>query len=291
MQSARSVPREELLPKFYTLATWLRDISRSGWAARRSMATTRPIYSTFTAHIHYTVLHLPTLNIVGGQSVIANLAGVDSKAARAQSVSWRAVAAAERFGAGTLLLVLLPALSVAALLIVILARRSPLIAHLRVGQGGRPIWVLKLRTMWDRNSKEFNFTPIVEHLTSEISCPVHIKKQADPRVTSRFAALCRRYSIDELPQLWNVVQGEMALVGPRPLTTAELELHYGLAARELLRMKPGLSGLWQINGRSRLTYRQRCRLDLFMVRKWSASLYLHILLGTVPTVLTGKNAW
>jgi lipopolysaccharide/colanic/teichoic acid biosynthesis glycosyltransferase len=234
---------------------------------------------------------LPTLNIVGGQSVIADLPSVEFKAARAQSILWNTIAAAERLGAGALLLALCPALTIAALLIVVLSRRSPLITHQRVGWGGRPIRVLKFRTMWNRNSKEFNFTALVEHVTGEISCPVQTKTQSDPRVTSRFAALCRRYSIDELPQLWHVVRGEMALVGPRPLTTAELELHYGSAGRELLRMKPGLTGLWQINGRSRLTYRQRRRLDLFMVRKWSASLYLHILLGTVPTVLTGKDAW
>jgi exopolysaccharide production protein ExoY len=228
---------------------------------------------------------------VGGQSVIADLPGVEFKVARAQSILWMAIAAAERFGAGTLLLALLPALSVAALLIVILSRRSPLIAHQRVGQRGRPIWVLKLRTMWNQNSKAFHFMELVEHLTGEMSCPVQAKTQSDPRVTSRFAALCRRYSIDEFPQLWHVVRGEMTLVGPRPLTRAELELHYGPAARELLGMKPGLSGLWQINGRSRLTYRQRRRLDLLMVRKWSASLYLHILLNTIPTVLTGKDAW
>jgi lipopolysaccharide/colanic/teichoic acid biosynthesis glycosyltransferase len=250
-----------------------------------------PIYTTFTAPQHHAVLCVPTLNIVGGQSIIADLTVVDFKARRAQSFLWRVIAAAERFWAATLLLVLFPVLSVVALLIVILSRRSPLIAHQRVGRGGRPIWVLKLRTMWNRNSTEFDLPALVEHLPGDFGYPVQTKARVDPRVTSRFASLCRRYSIDECPQLWHVVTGDMAFIGPRPLTAAELDAHYGSTAIELLGMKPGLSGLWQINGRSRLTYRQRRRLDLFMVRKWSASLYVHILLSTVPTVLTGRNAW
>ena len=228
---------------------------------------------------------------MGGQSVIADLTGLEFQTLRGQSAFWRAVDILERFCAGALLLVLLPILSAVALLIVVLSKRSPLIAHPRVGQRGRAIWVLKFRTMWDRNAIKPPFTGFVEYVACDFNPPAQIKKRADPRVTSPFAALCRRYSIDELPQLWHVVRGEMALIGPRPLTAAELETHYSSAAGELLRMKPGLSGLWQINGRSRLTYRQRRRLDMFMVRKWSAQLYLHILLSTIPRVLTGENAW
>jgi lipopolysaccharide/colanic/teichoic acid biosynthesis glycosyltransferase len=190
-----------------------------------------------------------------------------------------------------LLLTLLPGLSFLALLIIILSRRSPLIAHRRVGVGGRTIWVVKLRTMWGQNSSAFQFKALLERLPSESSCPAHSKDRADPRVSSRFAALCRRYSIDELPQLWHVVRGDMSLIGPRPLTASELQTHYGSAGQELLYIRPGLSGLWQIKGRSRLSYGQRRRLDLFMVRHWSVALYLHILVRTVPIVLAGKNAW
>jgi lipopolysaccharide/colanic/teichoic acid biosynthesis glycosyltransferase len=110
-------------------------------------------------------------------------------------------------------------------------------------------------------------------------------------VTSRFAAFCRRYSLDELPQLWQVVRGEMSLVGPRPLTRQELDTYYGADASRIIAAKPGLSGLWQISGRSRLTYPQRRRLDLFLVRKWSVSLYLRILFTTLPRVAAGKDAW
>ena len=101
----------------------------------------------------------------------------------------------------------------------------------------------------------------------------------------------RKYSIDELPQLWHVAQGKMSLVGPRPMTAQELSDHYVQAAAEVLRFRPGLTGLWQIRGRSRLNYKRRQRLDLHFVRHWSVRLYLRILVATVPRVLTGKDAW
>ena len=95
----------------------------------------------------------------------------------------------------------------------------------------------------------------------------------------------------ELPQLLHVVSGTMALVGPRPLTRREFELHYGKDSAEILTARPGLTGLWQVMGRSRLTYRQRRRLDLFLVRHPSVSLRARILLRTIPQVFEGKNAW
>jgi lipopolysaccharide/colanic/teichoic acid biosynthesis glycosyltransferase len=201
---------------------------------------------------------------------------------------WEAIAAGERIVAGTLLIMLMPAFFIAALITSVLSRRSPLIAHCRVGQGGRPIRVLKLRTMWDGVPR---WSPgLIECLPVEVNNIV-LKTTEDPRVKSRFAAFCRRYSIDELPQLWHVFRGEMALIGPRPLTSHEIEIHYGTDAVELLAKKPGLSGLWQVRGRSRLNYRQRRRLDLFMLRKWSVRLYLTILIRTVPKALLGTDAW
>ena len=140
--------------------------------------------------------------------------------------------------------------------------------------------------MWDDESPS-RWT-LVEHV---FVADLHLKTRADARIKSRFAAWCRRFSIDELPQLWNVVQGNMALIGPRPLTTEEIQVHYGAQAVELLSRKPGITGLWQIKGRSLLSYRQRRRLDLFMIRKWSIGLYLHILASTVPNVIAGRNAW
>jgi exopolysaccharide production protein ExoY len=228
---------------------------------------------------------------VGVQPLPIDTLALELERIQRQPLVWVGVSIAERLSAGVLLLFLTPPLAVMGLVTAILSRRSPLIAHLRVGHAGRPIWVLKLRTMWDRGSRWNGFATLVERLTPERPPEIEIKSSNDPRVTSRFAAVCRRYSIDELPQLWHVLTGEMALVGPRPLTAAEIEAYYSSAAEQLLSMKPGLSGLWQIKGRSRLSYRQRRRLDLFMVRKWSLPLYLKILVATLPTVVAGKDAW
>jgi exopolysaccharide production protein ExoY len=202
---------------------------------------------------------------------------------------WPFVAFSERLAACILLSLLFPVLIVACTIIVILSRRSPLVAHCRVGQNGRPIWVLKLRTMWD--GKPLRRTGLVEKLPVNTCGSLIFKTRKDLRVKSRFAAACRRYSLDEVPQLWHVIRGEMALIGPRPLTWNEIHCYYASAADEFLARKPGLSGLWQVRGRSRLTYGQRRRLDLFMIRQWSLRLYFKILFDTIPTVLTGRNAW
>jgi lipopolysaccharide/colanic/teichoic acid biosynthesis glycosyltransferase len=190
--------------------------------------------------------------------------------------------------AGTMLVLMLPGLLILAVIVAVLSKRSPLIAHNRIGQGGRAIWVLKVRTMWD--GARFGRFHLIEQLQPSPLDSVVPKIANDPRVRSPFAAACRRYSIDELPQLWNVLLGDMALVGPRPLTPDEIEAYYGPDAAELLSRKPGLTGLWQVHGRSRLNYRQRRKLDLFMIRKWSLSLYLRILITTVPQVLMGRDA-
>jgi lipopolysaccharide/colanic/teichoic acid biosynthesis glycosyltransferase len=130
---------------------------------------------------------------------------------------------------------------------------------------------------------------LVERIT-EAPGPA-LKGAADPRVTSRLARILRRFSIDELPQLANVVRGEMALVGPRPLTIEELRAHYAGVLDEVLSVKPGITGLWQVLGRSKLSYGRRRQLDLRLVRRWSARLYLAVLLRTVPQVLGGRDSW
>jgi exopolysaccharide production protein ExoY len=201
---------------------------------------------------------------------------------------WTVIRMAERLTAGALLVLTLPILTLASIVIVAISRRSPLVAHQRVGQGGRLIWVLKLRTMWKGDSGK---RCIFIHRLSASEAPLLAPNIKNVGVTSGFAAFCRRYSLDELPQLWHVVRGEMSLVGPRPLTRQELDAYYGADTARIVSARPGISGLWQISGRSRLTYPQRRRLDLFLVQKWSISLYLRILLMTIPRVLGGKDAW
>jgi lipopolysaccharide/colanic/teichoic acid biosynthesis glycosyltransferase len=226
---------------------------------------------------------------VGVQSVSVGRLALEANIIREHTVFWKAIGAVERLLALVLLAVALPGLMVVACITMALSRRSPLIAHRRVGHGGRDIWVLKLRTMWHPSRRPYCLSPFVEEVVDEFASDV--KSQADSRVTSRFAAFCRKFSIDECPQLWQVIRGEMTLVGPRPLTADEIETYYGPRAAEFLSVKPGITGLWQVRGRSRLKHAQRMRLDLFMIHHWSLPLYLKILAATVPSVLAGKNAW
>jgi lipopolysaccharide/colanic/teichoic acid biosynthesis glycosyltransferase len=100
----------------------------------------------------------------------------------------------------------------------------------------------------------------------------------------------RRFSLDEIPQLWSVVVGDMSLVGPRPVLTEELEVLYGDDADVYLSVKPGLTGLWQVSGRSEVTGLARRDLDVTYVGGWSLRLDLSILLRTLPTVLHGRGA-
>jgi lipopolysaccharide/colanic/teichoic acid biosynthesis glycosyltransferase len=201
---------------------------------------------------------------------------------------WLAVAVCERAAAVLLLLVLSPLVALSALAVTILSRRSPFIAHRRVGWQGASLWMLKLRTMWggDTGKKRGRWIEYIDDCEGPMQ-----KHPGDPRVAGRFAQFCRRHSIDELPQLWHVLTGEMSLVGPRPLTSAEIRRHYGPAAEELLRVKPGIAGLWQVSGRNRLTFDQRRDLDLCFVRHRSLGMYLRILCRTLPEVCAGRNSW
>ncbi|MDE3195679.1 MAG: sugar transferase [Acidobacteriota bacterium] len=195
--------------------------------------------------------------------------------------------AAEGFAAALALLALFPLLLFLAIAIWILSRRFPLIVHERVGRYGEPLHMLKFRTMWGSGCEAGRGCGI-ERVTDSVPGR---KSKHDSRVTSRFASLCRRFSLDELPQLLHVLRGEMSLVGPRPLTMVELRTYYGPDAAEILRLRPGLTGLWQLMGRNRLTYAQRRRLDLFLARRASTLLYLRILLFSIPRVLAGSGAW
>lgn len=194
---------------------------------------------------------------------------------------------AERAAAVALLSVAGPLVAASAATVAVLSGRSPFVAHLRVGKNGRPFWTLKLRTMWDQN--EARKPGWIEYIIAEPADDT--KNPADPRVVSRFAAFCRRHSIDELPQLWHVVRGEMSLVGPRPLTRNELVRHYGAQAGELLSVKPGITGLWQVYGRSAIRFPRRSAMDLELVRTLTPRMYLRILLRTLPAVILGNGAW
>jgi exopolysaccharide production protein ExoY len=204
--------------------------------------------------------------------------------------AWQLIGACERIAAALLLVFLTPLVGVIWIAILVLSGRSPLIAHRRVGQHGSELWVLKFRTMWGgRASQGIRRALSVDHIDDEAG-PAQ-KGPRDLRVASRFGRFCRQHSLDELPQLAHVVLGQMSLVGPRPVTPAELQLIYGPNMAEILPAKPGLSGLWQVSGRSRLSAAERCSLDLECVRRRSMRLYFWILMRTVPEVFIGGGAW
>jgi lipopolysaccharide/colanic/teichoic acid biosynthesis glycosyltransferase len=196
--------------------------------------------------------------------------------------------ALEPVAAALCLICFLPFLLILALAIRVASGASPLVAHRRVGRHGKTLWVYKFRTMWPRGAAARPAAFFVEKVADD---KPRLKMGPDPRVTSRFASFCRRHSLDELPQLALIAAGRMSVVGPRPITRFELNEYYDPHAMEVLSIKPGLTGLWQVRGRSRLTYRQRKRFDLFLVRRFSLGLYFRIVTLTIPDVLFARNAW
>jgi exopolysaccharide biosynthesis polyprenyl glycosylphosphotransferase len=185
---------------------------------------------------------------------------------------------------GAALLVLaLPILGVLALSIRFSSRGAVLFRQTRCGRNGRLFTLYKFRTMIaDAEERRRE----IEHL-NEMDGPV-FKARNDPRVT-RFGRLLRKFSLDELPQLWNVLKGDMSLVGPRPPIPEEVA-QYERWQRRRLAMKPGLTCLWQISGRNELDFDQWMKLDLAYIDNWSPWLDLKILVRTVPVVLSGRGA-
>ena len=175
--------------------------------------------------------------------------------------------------------------------IIVLMRRnegSIIYKHRRIGRHGLAFECLKFRTM----------VPNAEQVLRELleSDPAikaewvrDHKLRCDPRVT-RIGRFLRRTSLDELPQLWNVMRGEMSLVGPRPVVREEL-LRYGRNVRAYLSAKPGITGLWQVKGRNDTDYRRRVVLDTYYVRNQNLLLDLYILLKTTRVVLGGSGAY
>jgi lipopolysaccharide/colanic/teichoic acid biosynthesis glycosyltransferase len=155
----------------------------------------------------------------------------------------------------------------------------------RSGLNGAPFTIYKFRTM-KTNAEQMKHELAA---MNEMSGPV-FKVTNDPRVT-RIGKWLRKWSLDELPQLFNVVRGEMSLVGPRPLPVDEVKRFSDLAHRRRLSVKPGLTCLWQIKGRNQISdFKEWVRLDLEYIDNWSFWLDLRILLSTIPAVLRGTGA-
>ena len=178
---------------------------------------------------------------------------------------------------------LLPIWLLIALLIKIDSKGPVLHKRKVVGKGGKEFNALKFRTMV-ANADEIlnNDSSLREKFCS------NFKLENDNRIT-RIGTLLRKTSFDEIPQFFNVLLGQMSLVGPRMIVSEELG-KYKEYAEERLMVKPGISGLWQVSGRSRLSYKERVRLDLYYIDNRSLKLDLKILLKTIPAVLKGDGA-
>ena len=191
----------------------------------------------------------------------------------------------ERVAAALLLLALSPVMLVLALLVRGTSAGPAFFRQRRVGLEGREFTLLKFRTMVDDAER---LRVKLEHLNERDDGPL-FKIREDPRVT-RVGAVLRRYSLDELPQLINVLTGEMSLIGPRPPLPSEVATYTGDVRRRLA-VKPGLTGLWQVSGRSTLSWADSVRLDLDYVENWSALLDAEILLRTTSAVVRGTGAF
>jgi len=182
-----------------------------------------------------------------------------------------------------LLLAALPFIIIAAIAIVLVTGGSPIYAQERIGQHGRRFKMLKLRTMV-KNAHELRDT--LMHL-NEVDGPV-FKIRKDPRLHP-LGGFLRRTSIDELPNLFNVLRGDIALVGPRPALPCEIE-HYDAVARRRLAVPQGITCLWQINGRSDVSFEHWMQLDNEYVDTWTPLGDLAIVVKTIPAVLRKDGA-
>lgn len=182
-----------------------------------------------------------------------------------------------------LLLLSLPLVALAAVLVRLTSPGPIFFHHTRKGRGEEDFEVIKLRTMVDGADKR------ADEVAGNGNGPLFSTVRDDPRVT-RVGRFLRRYSLDELPQLVNVLRGEMSLVGPRPLVEDEVRRLPPRHRWARARVRPGVTGLWQVSGRNDCPDEDRLALDQRYLEEWSLDLDLEILLRTIPAVLTGRGA-
>ena len=170
-----------------------------------------------------------------------------------------------------------------------LSSRGPVLyANDRIGRDGKRFKMWKFRSMFINSAAVLD-----EHLDANPDLreqwETNLKLKYDPRIT-RIGRFIRKTSLDELPQLWNVIKGEMSLVGPRPILLEE-QSRYGEYFRIYTSVSPGITGLWQVSGRSNTSYEERLQLVAYYVHNWSLWLDIYLLLRTVRIVLFGRGAY
>ena len=185
-------------------------------------------------------------------------------------------------------LIISPILLGIALAVAIDNRGRVIFAHRRVGRAGKKFPCYKFQTMQPWSDEQFK-KYLADNPDAKREWDESFKLTNDPRVT-KLGNFLRRTSLDELPQLWNVIRGEMSLVGPRPIVQAEV-VRYGKNIREYYMVLPGITGMWQVSGRSDTTYPERVAMDTWYVRNWSVWIDLMYLFKTVKAVFRGKGAY
>jgi exopolysaccharide production protein ExoY len=191
------------------------------------------------------------------------------------------------FGALLLSLVFLP--FIAAIAVLLRAEGGPIIfRHRRIGRDGTVFDCLKFRSMVPDADRVLRDV-LEQHPELKAEWIRDHKLRNDPRITP-VGSFLRRTSLDELPQIWNVIRGDMSLVGPRPVVREEL-MRYGRCVSMYLSARPGITGLWQVTGRNNTNYRRRVAMDVYYVRQQNLALDLYILLKTTRVVLGGDGAY
>lgn len=200
-------------------------------------------------------------------------------------------------GSSALLFLLSPLLAAIALAIKLTSKGSVIFQQGRVGQFGKRFKCLKFRSMYANNNPKIHQEYVQRFISGQAGSDnaepgkaTVYKITDDPRVT-RIGRFLRKTSLDELPQLWNVLTGEMSLVGPRPPLPYEFEIYEVWHRRRVLEVKPGVTGLWQVSGRSRTCFDDMVRLDLRYSQSWSLWLDLKILIATPRAALGGEGAY
>lgn len=267
-------------------------MSREESARLMSVANDRGIAYRFVPDLY---------GVFTANSLMGTVAGVPVMEVRLTSLDgWAALGKrlVDIVGSIVGLILLSPVFALVATLIKVTDPAGPVLyRQQRLGKGGRTIGVYKFRSMlW-----EYSTGPDRPYKTAEEAFvamgradlvqefAVNQKVEHDPRV-SRLGSFLRRTSLDELPQLLNSLLGHLSLVGPRPITPAELE-RYGSGRHSFLALKPGITGLWQVSGRSSVGYDQRVKLDVYYAEHWSAGLDLTILAKTFSTVVARRGAY
>jgi exopolysaccharide biosynthesis polyprenyl glycosylphosphotransferase len=227
------------------------------------------------------------LDVVGTAVEFDELDGMTILGVRSFGISrssWLAKRAFDLVVGTFAMLVAAPLMAIIAAAIKLDSGGPVLFRQIRIGRDDKPFEILKFRTMVaDAEQRKAELAAL-----NEADGPI-FKMRNDPRLTT-IGRLLRRTSLDELPQLWNVLRGEMSLVGPRPPTPDEVASYAGWHRRRL-DATPGLTGLWQVLGRSDTSFDEMVRLDIYYAENWSPGMDLRIILQTIPVVLSGKGAY